>query len=173
MCRSGLASTDILVLVISAEDGIWPQTLKIIDSFQGKKDVMSLIVAVTKIDKVQDRVEDAHQKIEWELMEHQIFPEQIQMVPLSAKTREGLTDMMEAIQMQAELIELKSSVSPKEDKFMEGIILEGRMEKGLGAVVDIVVRDGNPGLCVGDTVLCTDSNVYGRVRAIQDGEEKQ
>jgi len=120
MCRSGLASTDILVLVISAEDGIWPQTLKIIDSFQGKKDVMSLIVAVTKIDKVQDRVEDAHQKIEWELMEHQIFPEQIQMVPLSAKTREGLTDLMEAIQMQAESIELKSSVFFRKNLSLEG-----------------------------------------------------
>jgi len=107
------------------------------------------------------------------LIKHQIFPEQIQMMPLSAKTREGLTDLMEAIQMQTELIELKSFVSAKEEKFMEGTILEGRMKKGLGAIVDIVERDGNPGLCVGDTVLRKDSGVYGRVRAIQDGGERQ
>merc|ERR1711862_750677 len=102
--------------------------------------------------------------IENSLVSYNINLSDIQIIPISSKTGYGLNDLMDAIDLQSQLMDLRST---SESKNMEGIVLEARKEKGLGIVVDIIVRDVY-GLKVGGVVKCFESGIYGKVERLID-----
>ncbi len=163
MRARGANVTDIVVLVVAADDGLMPQTIEAIN--HTKAAGVPMIVAINKIDK-----DGANpQKIRERLLEHEIIVEamsgDVQDVEVSAKTGQGLEELIEKIALQAELMELKANP----DRDAEGTVIEAKLDKGRGAVATILVRRGT--LKVGDIfVVGTES---GRVRAMVNDQGKQ
>ncbi|MBE0362533.1 translation initiation factor IF-2 [Pseudoalteromonas ulvae UL12] len=162
MRARGAKATDIVVLVVAADDGVMPQTIEAVQ--HAKAAEVPLIVAVNKIDKEgsdPDRVKN-------ELSQHDVIPEDwggdVQFVHISAKTGENIDDLLEAILMQAELLELTAD----HDGMASGVVIESRLDKGRGPVASILVQAGT--LKQGDIVLC--GLEYGRVRAMRDENGK-
>ncbi len=158
MRARGAKATDIVVLVVAADDGVKPQTIEAIS--HAKAAEVPIIVAINKIDKP-----DADPtKVRTELMQHEVFVEsmggEVQDVEVSALTGQGLPDLLEAIQLQAELMELKANP----DRPAEGLVIEAKLEKGRGAVATVLVQRGT--LKVGDIVVA--GSAWGRVRALID-----
>ncbi len=154
----GATSTDIVILVVAADDGVMPQTIEAINHAQLAN--VPIIVAVNKIDLVNaDR-----EKIKAQLTEYNLMPEEwggdTQYVYVSAHTKEGVDDLLEAISLQAELLELKAN--PKRDAF--GVVLESSLSQSRGAVATILVQNGT--LRIGDYFVCGLS--VGKVRAMID-----
>jgi translation initiation factor IF-2 len=158
MRTRGAESVDIVVLVVAADDGVKPQTIESIKYAQnaGKP----IIVAINKMDTYEANA----QKIETDLLQYSVITEsmsgEVQAVPVSAKEKTGLDDLVEAIKLQAELLELKAS--PK--GLADGLVIESKMEKGRGAVATVLVKNGS--LSRGDIVVAGEH--WGKVKALTD-----
>lgn len=163
MRARGAQVTDIVVLVVAADDGVMPQTKEAVN--HAKSAGVPLIVAVNKIDK-----EGADQdKIKNQLTEFELVPEEwggdTIYVPVSAITGQGIDTLLENIGLQSELLELKAN--PK--RSAKGVIIESRVDKGRGAITSILVRDGT--LKIGDSIIT--GSEYGRVRDMRDEKGQQ
>ena len=163
MRSRGAKATDIVVLVVAADDGVMPQTAEAIDHARAAG--TPIIVAINKMDKESadpDRVLN-------ELTVKEIVPEQwggdVPVAMVSAHTGQGIDELLDIISIQAELLELKAS----EEGAAQGVVIEARVDKGRGAVTSILVQNGT--LNVGDLVLAGSS--YGRVRAMTDENGKR
>ncbi|KFK94875.1 MULTISPECIES: translation initiation factor IF-2 [unclassified Serratia (in: enterobacteria)] len=158
MRARGAQATDIVVLVVAADDGVMPQTIEAIQHAQAAK--VPLVVAVNKIDKPEadpDRVKQ-------ELSQYGVMPEEwggeAQFVHVSAKAGTGIDELLNAILLQAEVLELKAVRSG----MASGVVIESFLDKGRGPVATVLVQEGT--LNKGDIVLC--GFEYGRVRAMRD-----
>ncbi|MBM3070115.1 translation initiation factor IF-2 [Enterobacter sp. RHBSTW-00994] len=158
MRARGAQATDIVVLVVAADDGVMPQTIEAIQ--HAKAAQVPLVVAVNKIDKPEadlDRVKN-------ELSQYGVMPEEwggeAQFIPVSAKAGTGIDDLLNAILLQAEVLELKAI----RKGMASGAVIESFLDKGRGPVATVLVREGT--LNKGDIVLC--GFEYGRVRAMRN-----
>jgi translation initiation factor IF-2 len=158
MRARGAKVTDIVVLVVAADDGVMPQTVEAIN--HAKAAHVPIIVAINKIDKSQA---DPN-RVRTELLQHEIVVESMGgetlEVPVSALKRTGLDKLLEAIQLQSEILELKANP----DRSAEGIVIEAKLERGRGPVGTVLVQRGT--LKVGDIVVA--GTAWGRVRALVD-----
>ncbi len=163
MRMRGVNVTDIAVLVVAADDGIMPQTKEAINHAKAAK--VSIIVAINKIDKPQANVE----KIKNELTEYGLVPEEwggdVICVPVSAKTGEGISQLLEMIDLVAEVKELKAC----KDSFAKGSVVEAYLDKGRGPVATLLVQSGT--LKVGDYVIA--GMALGRVRVMLNDKGKR
>lgn len=162
MRARGAKATDIVILVVAADDGVMPQTKEAIA--HAKAAGVPLVVAINKIDKPGGNLE----RVTQELISEQVVPEEYggdsPFVPVSAKTGQGIDDLLEQVLLQAEVLELKAPV----DAPARGLVVEARLDKGRGPVATILVQSGT--LKRGDVVLAGSS--YGRVRAMLDENGK-
>jgi translation initiation factor IF-2 len=162
MRARGAKVTDIVVLVVAADDGVMPQTKEAIA--HAKAGNVPLVVAMNKIDKPDANPE----RVKQELVAESVLPEEyggdVQFMPVSAKTGQGIDELLDAILLQAEVLELKA---PK-DAPAKGIVIESRLDKGRGPVATVLVHSGT--LKRGDVVLA--GAVFGRVRAMTDENGK-
>ena len=158
MRARGAKATDIVVLVVAADDGVMPQTIEAIQ--HAKAAEVPLVVAVNKIDKPEADPD----RVKTELARYNVMSEDwggdCQFVHVSAKSGEGIDDLLEAILIQAEVLELKAVV----DGMASGVVIESFLDKGRGPVATVLVQEGT--LRQGDIVLC--GLEYGRVRAMRD-----
>ncbi len=158
MRARGAQVTDIVVLVVAADDGVMPQTIEAIQHANAAQ--VSLVVAINKIDKLEADTD----RIKQELSQYNVIPEEwggeVQFVPVSAKSGVGIEDLLSAILLQAELLELKAIRSG----MASGVVIESFLDKGRGPVATVLVKEGT--LNRGDIVLC--GFEYGRVRAMRD-----
>ncbi len=158
MRARGAKATDIVILVVAADDGVMPQTKEAIH--HAKAAGVPIVVAVNKIDKPEANLE----RVKSELVAEQVVPEDFggdsPFVPVSAKTGQGIDALLENVLLQAEVLELKA---PK-DAAAKGLVIEAQLDKGRGPVATVLVQSGT--LKRGDVVLCGSS--YGRVRAMLD-----
>ncbi|QLI82893.1 translation initiation factor IF-2 [Chitinibacter fontanus] len=163
MRARGAKLTDIVVLVVAADDGVMPQTIEAIH--HAKAAGVPIVVAVNKIDKPEANLE----RIQQELVAQEVVPEEwggeTQFVPVSAKKGLGIDELLDAILLQAEVLELTAPI----DGPAKGIVIEARLDKGRGPVASMLVQSGT--LRKGDTVLA--GQVYGRIRAMLDENGKQ
>ena len=163
MRARGAQATDVVILVVAADDGVMPQTKEAVQ--HAKAAGVPLVVAVNKIDKQGADPE----RVKNELAAIEVIPEEwggdTQFVPVSAHTGEGIDDLLESVLVQSELLELKAPV----DVPAQGVIVESRMEKGRGAVCTALVQKGT--LNQGDYILAGET--YGRVRVMTDELGKQ
>lgn len=162
MRQRGANATDIVILVVAADDGIMPQTKEAIRHAQNAE--VPIIVAANKIDKPEANLD----RLKQALSEHNILVEEwggeVPLVPVSALKGDGIKDLLETIYLQAEILELKSNPG----RLAQGIVLESRMQKGRGIVTDVVVQNGT--LNSGDYIVC--GPTYGRVRAMMNDQGK-
>ena len=162
MRARGAKVTDIVILVVAADDGVMPQTREAIH--HAKAANVPIVVAVTKIDKPEANAERVRQ----ELVAEQVVPDDwggdTMFVEVSAKSGQGIDALLEGVLLQAEVLELKA---PKASN-AKGIVIEARLDKGKGPVATVLVQSGT--LKRGDTVLA--GTVFGRVRAMLDENGK-
>jgi translation initiation factor IF-2 len=162
MRARGAKATDIVILVVAADDGVMPQTKEAIA--HAKAAGVPLVVAINKIDKPGANLD----RVKQELVAEQVVPEEYggesPFIPVSAKTGEGIDTLLENVLLQAEVLELKAPV----DAPAKGLVIEARLDKGRGPVATILVQSGT--LKRGDVVLAGSS--YGRVRAMLDENAK-
>jgi translation initiation factor IF-2 len=162
MRARGAKATDIVILVVAADDGVMPQTKEAIA--HAKAAGVPLVVAINKIDKPGGNVD----RVTQELVAEQVVPEEYggesPFVPVSAKTGVGIDALLEQVLLQAEVLELKAPI----DAPARGLVVEGRLDKGKGPVATILVQSGT--LKRGDVILAGSS--YGRVRAMLDENGK-
>ena len=163
MRARGAQSTDIVVLVVAADDGVMPQTVEAVNHARAAK--VPLIVAVNKMDKEGANPDNVKQG----LVQHEVVPEDwggdVQFVPVSAKTGMGIADLLDAISVQAEVMELKAVV----DGRATGVVIESSLDRGRGPVATVLVQQGT--LKKGDFIVC--GIEYGRMRALIDASGKQ
>lgn len=163
MRARGAKATDIVVLVVAADDGVMPQTIEAIQ--HAKAAGAPLVVAVNKIDKPEANPD----RVEQELLQHEVISEKfggdVQFVPVSAKKGTGVDDLLDAILLQSEVLELTAV----KDGMASGVVIESYLDKGRGPVATILVQSGT--LRKGDIVLC--GFEYGRVRAMRDENGKE
>jgi translation initiation factor IF-2 len=162
MRARGARITDIVVLVVAADDGVMPQTIEAIQHARAAK--VPIVVAVNKIDKPEAEPE----RVKQELVAQEVVPEEwggeTQFINVSAKTGQGVDDVLDAILLQAEVMELKA-VS---DRPAQGTVIESSLDKGRGPVATVLVQNGM--LHKGDVILT--GSEYGRVRALFDESGK-
>jgi translation initiation factor IF-2 len=162
MRARGAKVTDIVVLVVAADDGVMPQTREAVAHVKAGN--VPVVVAMNKIDKHEANPE----RVKQELVAEGVVPEEyggdVQFVPVSAKTGQGIDTLLDAILLQAEVLELKA---PK-DAPARGIVIESRLDKGKGPVATILVQSGT--LKRGDIALV--GSVFGRVRSMTDENGK-
>ncbi|TMI37152.1 MAG: translation initiation factor IF-2, partial [Betaproteobacteria bacterium] len=162
MRARGAKVTDIVVLVVAADDGVMPQTVEAIN--HAKAAEVPLVVAINKIDKHEANPE----KVKQELLGHGVVPEEYggdsPIVLVSAKTGKGVDELLEQLLLQAEVLELKAPVGAP----ARGVVIEARLDKGRGPVATLLVQSGT--LHRGDIALT--GAVYGRVRAMLDENGK-
>jgi translation initiation factor IF-2 len=163
MRMRGASSTDIAILVVAADDGVMPQTVEAIN--HAKAAGVEIVVAVNKIDKPSANIE----RVKQELTEYELIPEDwggsTVFVPVSAKTGQGLEDLMEMIVLTAEVLELKAN----SDRRARGLVLEAQLDKGRGSVATVLVQKGI--LRVGDSIAA--GSAYGKVRAMMDDKGRR
>ncbi|MES2424086.1 MAG: translation initiation factor IF-2 [Pseudomonadota bacterium] len=162
MRARGAKATDIVILVVAADDGVMPQTREAIK--HAKAAGVPIVVAINKIDK-PDATPD---RVKQELVVEQVVPEEYggdsPFVSVSAKTGEGIDALLEQVLLQAEVLELKAPV----DAMAKGLVIEAKLDKGRGPVATVLVQTGT--LKTGDVVLA--GQTYGRVRAMLDENGK-
>ncbi len=162
MRARGAKATDIVVLVVAADDGVMPQTKEAIA--HAKAAEAPMVVAINKIDKLDANPE----RIKQELIAEGVVPEEyggeFPFVPVSAKTAQGIDDLLEHVLLQAEVRELKAPL----DTLAKGLVIEAKLDKGKGPVATVLVQSGT--LKRGDMVLA--GTAYGRVRAMFDENGK-
>ena len=158
MRARGAKATDVVILVVSADDGVMPQTIEAIH--HAKAAGVPLVVAINKIDKPEAQPE----RVKMELVNHEVVPEEFggdtMFREVSAKTGKGIDELLEAVLLQAEILELKA---PKNTP-AKGLVIEGRLDKGRGPVTTVLVQSGM--LKRGDMILA--GTTFGRVRAMLD-----
>ena len=158
MRARGAQATDIVILVVAADDGVMPQTREAIRHAKAAK--VPIVVAINKIDKPDANLE----RVKSELVAESVVPEEFggdsPFVPVSAKTGKGIDELLENVLLQAEVLELKAPV----DAMAKGLVIEARLDKGRGPVATVLVQSGT--LKTGDVVLA--GQTYGRVRAMLD-----
>ena len=163
MRARGAKVTDIVVLVVAANDGVMPQTIEAIQ--HAKAAEVPIIVAVNKIDKEDADIE----KIKTDLSQHNLSPEDwggdTIFQNISAKTGQGIDELLDSIALQAELLELKANIAG----IPRGIIIESRVDMGLGPIASILVQSGK--LEVGSVILVNE--FYGKIRAMYDHTRKK
>ena len=163
MRARGAQSTDIVILVCAADDGVMPQTKEAIK--HAKAAGVPIVVAITKADKHEANPE----KVKQELVVEEVVPEEYggdsPFVAVSSKTGMGIDELLEHVLLQAEVLELKAAV----DASAKGLVIEAQLDKGRGSVATVLVQSGT--LKVGDVVLA--GQTYGRVRAMLDEDGKQ
>ena len=162
MRARGAKATDIVILVVAADDGVMPQTKEAIK--HAKAAEVPIVVAVNKIDKPGANPE----RVKGELVSEEVVPEEFggdsPFVLVSAKTGEGIDALLEQVLLQAEVLELKAPV----EAMAKGLVIEARLDKGRGPVATVLVQSGT--LNVGDVVLA--GQTFGRVRAMLDENGK-
>jgi len=162
MRARGAKATDLVILVVAADDGVMPQTKEAIS--HAKAAGVPIVVAINKIDKPGTNVD----RVTQELIAEQVVPEayggDAPFVPVSAKTGQGIDDLLENVLLQAEVLELRA---PK-DAPAKGLVIEAKLDKGRGPVATVLVQAGT--LKRGDVVLA--GSAYGRVRAMLDENGK-
>jgi translation initiation factor IF-2 len=162
MRARGAKATDIVILVVAADDGVMPQTKEAIK--HAKAAGVPIVVAVNKIDKPGANPE----RVKGELVAEEVVPEEFggdsPFCEVSAKTGAGIDELLEQVLLQAEVLELKAPV----DAMAKGLVIEARLDKGRGPVATVLVQSGT--LHVGDVVL--GGQTYGRVRAMLDENGK-
>jgi translation initiation factor IF-2 len=158
MRARGAKATDIVILVVAADDGVMPQTKEAIK--HAKAAGVPIVVAINKIDKPGSNLD----RVRNELIAEEVVPEEFggssPFVQVSAKTGQGIDDLLEQVLLQAEVLELKAPVA----SMAKGLVIEARLDKGRGPVATILVQSGT--LKAGDMVLA--GSTYGRVRAMLD-----
>jgi translation initiation factor IF-2 len=158
MRARGAQATDIVILVVAADDGVMPQTIEAIAHARAAN--VPLVVAINKIDKAEANLDRVRQ----ELVAQSVVPEEyggdVPFVGVSAKTGEGIDDLLENVLLQAEVLELKAP----QKAAAKGLVIEARLDKGRGPVATVLVQSGT--LRRGDTLLV--GSTYGRVRAMLD-----
>lgn len=158
MRARGAKATDIVILVVSADDGVMPQTIEAIH--HAKAGNVPIVVAINKIDKPEAQPE----RVKNELITHEVVPEEYggdtMFREVSAKTGKGIDELLEAVLLQAEVLELTSPQNTP----AKGLVIEGRLDKGRGPVSTVLVQSGV--LRRGDMLLA--GTAYGRVRAMLD-----
>lgn len=163
MRARGASLTDIVILVVAADDGVMPQTIEAINHSKAAK--TPLIVAINKIDKPEANPE----KVKNELITHEVIPEELggdcMFLELSAKTGQGIDELLDAILLQAEILELKAPINTP----AKGIVVESRLDKGRGPVASILVQSGL--MKIGDMLLAGSS--YGRVKVMLNENANQ
>ena len=163
MRMRGANSTDIAVLVIAADDGVMPQTIEAIN--HAKAAGVEIIVAINKIDKPGANIE----RVKQELTEYELVPTDwggtTEFVPVSAKTGEGIEDLLETILLTADILELKANPNRK----ARGLVLEAKLDKGRGPVVNVLIQKGT--LHIGDFISAGASS--GKVRAMIDDKGRR
>jgi len=156
MRARGAQVTDVVVLVVAADDGMMPQTKEAIDHARAAK--VPIVVAINKIDKATANPE----KVKKELSEYGLLPEQwggnILVAEVSAKQKTGIKELLDLILLQAEVLELRANP----EKYARGVIIESKLDKGRGPVATLLVQEGT--LKTGDAFLA--GSHYGRVRAM-------
>ena len=182
MRQSGSHAADVIALVVAADDGVSEQTIEIIDFYKsivkGSHDGgISMVVALNKIDKPGVDVEEAKMRIENQLLEHGIFSEgmtgestseygpPVQIIPTSGLTGLGLDDFMEGLVLQSEVMDLRAD----DQANAEGIVMDATLEKGLGVVVDCIIRWGN--IKRGDVVVS--GTQIAKVKILKDGRYRK
>ncbi len=162
MRARGSQITDLVILVVAADDGVMPQTIEAINHAKAAK--VPIVVAVNKIDKPEANP----QRVKQELLTHDVVAEEfggeVQFVEVSAKTGQGIDQLLESIALQSEVLELKAPVHAP----AKGVVIESRLDKGRGPVATLLVKAGT--LKKGDIVLA--GAVFGRVRAMNDENGK-
>ncbi|HBZ52699.1 MAG TPA: translation initiation factor IF-2, partial [Eubacterium sp.] len=163
MRMRGAQSTDIAVLVVAADDGVMPQTIEAIN--HAKAAGVEIIVAINKIDKPSANID----RVKQELMENGLVPVDwggsTEFVPVSARTKEGIDDLLETIILTADILELKANPNRK----CRGLVIEAQLDKGKGPVATILVQKGT--LKVGDNVAA--GSCYGKIRAMMDDKGRR
>ncbi len=163
MRMRGAQSTDIAVLVVAADDGVKPQTVEAIS--HAKAAGVEIIVAINKIDKPAANIEHVKQQ----LTEYELIPEEwggsTIFVPVSAKSKEGIEDLLEMILLSADVLELKSNPN----RLMRGLVIEAQLDKGKGPVATVLVQKGT--LHVGDFIAA--GSAYGKVKAMTDDKGRR
>ncbi|WP_448549221.1 translation initiation factor IF-2 [Thalassotalea fusca] len=158
MRSRGAKATDIVIIVVAADDGVMPQTIEAIQ--HAKAAAVPIVIAVNKMDKETADPD----RVKTELSQHDIIPEDwggdTQFVHVSAKSGLGIDELLDSILLQAEVLELTAVV----DKMANGVVIESKLDKGRGPVATVLVQEGT--LRQGDIVLC--GLEYGRVRAMRD-----
>ncbi len=162
MRARGAKATDIVILVVAADDGVMPQTREAIH--HAKAAEVPLVVAITKVDKPEANPD----RVKQELVSESVIPEEYggdtMFVPVSAKSGEGIDALLEAVLLQAEVLELTAAV----DAPAKGLIVEARLDKGRGPVASLLVQSGT--LRKGDVLLA--GATFGRIRAMLDENGK-
>ena len=162
MRARGAKVTDIVILVVAADDGVMPQTIEAIHHARAAG--VPLVVAINKIDKPDSNPD----RVKQELVAQSVVPEEYggdsPFVPVSAKTGAGIDNLLEQVLLQAEVLELKAAV----DAPATGIVIEARLDKGRGPVATLLIKSGT--LKRGDVLLA--GSAYGRVRAMLDENGK-
>ncbi|MDD3935116.1 translation initiation factor IF-2 [Rhodoferax sp.] len=162
MRARGAQATDIVILVVAADDGVMPQTKEAIK--HAKAAGVPIVVAITKVDKPDANPE----RVKNELVVEDVIPEDFggssPFVPVSAKTGQGIDELLEQVLLQAEVLELKAPV----DAMAKGLVIEAQLDKGRGPVATVLVQSGT--LKTGDVVLA--GQTFGRVRAMLDENGK-
>ena len=162
MRARGAQATDIVILVVAADDGVMPQTKEAIKHARAAG--VPIVVAINKIDKPGINLE----RVKGELVTEGVVPEEFggdsPFVPVSAHTGVGVDNLLEQVLLQAEVLELRASV----DSLAKGLVIEARLDKGRGPVATVLVQSGT--LKAGDVVLA--GSTYGRVRAMLDENGK-
>ncbi|HQS31552.1 translation initiation factor IF-2 [Polaromonas sp.] len=162
MRARGAQATDIVILVVAADDGVMPQTKEAIK--HAKAAGVPIVVAINKIDKPGVNLD----RVKGELVTEQVVPEEFggdsPFVPVSAHTGAGVDTLLEQVLLQAEILELRAPV----DALAKGLVIEARLDKGRGPVATVLVQSGT--LKAGDVVLA--GSTYGRVRAMLDENGK-
>lgn len=158
MRSRGVKITDIVILVVAADDGVKPQTIEAIQ--HAKEANVPIIVAINKIDKIDSNIN----QIKNDLTKHDILSEEWggdnMFVPVSAKTGEGIDQLLNAILLQSEILELKAISSG----MAEGVVIESFLDKGRGPIATVLVQKGN--LKKGDIILC--GLEYGRIKVLRN-----
>jgi translation initiation factor IF-2 len=162
MRARGAQATDIVILVVAADDGVMPQTKEAIK--HAKAAGVPIVVAINKIDKPDANPD----RVKQELVVEEVVPEEFggdsPFVPVSAKTGQGIDALLEQVLLQAEVLELKAPI----DAMAKGLVIEAKLDKGRGPVATVLVQTGT--LKTGDVVLA--GQTYGRVRAMLDENGK-
>ncbi|MEN8146422.1 MAG: translation initiation factor IF-2 [Campylobacterota bacterium] len=162
MRKRGADVTDVIIIVVAADDGVKPQTEEAIK--HAKESGVPVIVAVNKMDKESANPE----LVKGQMAEREMTPVDwggdIEFIPVSAKTGDGIDDLLENILLTAEVLELKANPNAK----AKAVVVESTIEKGRGPVATVIVQNGT--LKVGDNVVC--GSAYGRVKAMVNDQKK-
>ncbi|WP_032121584.1 translation initiation factor IF-2 [Clostridium amazonitimonense] len=163
MRARGAQITDVVILVVAADDGIMPQTKEAINHCKAAN--VPMVVAINKMDKPTANPD----RVKQELSDHGLVPEEwggdTICVPVSARSEEGIDTLLEMVLLTSEMLELKANPSRKS----KGTVIEAKLDKGRGPVATLLVQNGT--LNVGDAILV--GNTYGRIRAMFDDKGKK